>query len=83
MIKSSKLFMGYHLNEPEVDVMNQVYMKLAANVIDMTDKVIVEAVVNAAKKAGITKLYLLDRDFVIAAIREKLEREGGVAGAAD
>lgn len=73
MVKSDKLLMGYRLNEPEMDVMNTVYMTFAADVIDMTNKVIVEAVVNAAKEAGITQLYLLDKDFILDAIRAKLD----------
>lgn len=76
MTKSDKLLMGYRLNEPEVDVMHQVTMQYAAMAVDMQEKTIVEAVIKAAKEQGITQLYLLDRDFVVAAIREKLEKDG-------
>lgn len=77
MIKSNKLLMGYRLNEPEIDVMHRVTMQYAADVLDIQNKVIVDACVKAAKEAGITQLYLLDRDFVMSAIKEKLERDEG------
>ena len=49
--------------------------KIAAEIVDKTDETIVNAVVDAARRAGVSDLYLLDRDWVLSAIREKMERE--------
>lgn len=48
--------------------------QLAARVMEMSDEVIVNACVDAAREAGITDLYMLDKKFVIDALTEKLER---------
>ena len=45
-----------------------------ARVMDTTDRVIVDACIEYAKAAGISDLYLLDREFVKAALLEKAER---------
>lgn len=60
------------------DAINQMYqveVKVAAQVIDMSEDAIVQAVINAAKEEGITELYLMDRKFVIEALVEKANRE--------
>ena len=49
--------------------------KVAAVVEDSTDAAIVAAVLAAARAEGVTDLYLLDKTFILDAIREKLERE--------
>lgn len=49
--------------------------KIAAVVADMTDDAIYEAIINAAKEEGITDLYMMDKKFVLDAIKEKLKRE--------
>ena len=40
-----------------------------------TDKMLLDAIIKKAKENGITDLYALNDDFIIAAIREKMERE--------
>lgn len=50
--------------------------RMRANIVDMSDNTITEAIIKAARAEGITHLYLLDKDFIIAAIREKMAREG-------
>lgn len=45
-----------------------------AQVLDTTDRAIVDAVINYAKAEGISDLYMLDADFVKAALLEKAER---------
>lgn len=75
---------AFELNDPVVDMDTMtVNFSFAAETCDMADQAIVDAVVKAAQEAGITQLYLLDRDFVLEAIREKLEREGGADDAVD
>ena len=49
--------------------------KIAAVVADTTDAAIVEAIIEAARAEDITDLHLLDKTFILDAIREKLERE--------
>ena len=44
--------------------------------VDFFDQTITEAIVQAAREAGIHTLVTFDKDFVVAAIREKMEREG-------
>lgn len=48
--------------------------KIAAKVADLTEKAIVDEIVRAARAAGVTDLYLMDRDFLLSAIQEKQER---------
>lgn len=48
-------------------------VNVAAKVTDMTDKMIVDACIEAAKEAGITDLYLIDKTFLLEAIRGKLD----------
>ena len=68
----------FHLSEPEIhDNPAKITHRLYADVIDMTNNAIVDACVKAARQAGINDLYLLDRDFVLAALREKIERMRG------
>lgn len=51
---------------------------IVAQIVDMTDKVILEAVIEFAKSEGITDLYLLDKEFVkTALVREIARRKGG------
>lgn len=67
----------YDLNDPNVDLGTlSMSHTFAAYLADMTDKAIVDAILQGARDAGINTLYLMDRDFVVSAIREKLEREG-------
>lgn len=39
------------------------------------DNYIMDEIVKMCKEHGITDLYVLNRDFILAAIREKMERE--------
>lgn len=48
--------------------------KLMAQVIDAADTVVVEAITNAAKEAGVTDLYLIDKEFILSAIHHEMER---------
>ena len=54
-----------------------VTQKFAVRVIEMHDEAIYNAVVEAAREAGINQLHLLDKKFVLEALREKVEREKG------
>ena len=49
---------------------------IAVQLIDMQDRALYYEIVRAACEAGIDDLYLMDKQFVLDALREKLEREG-------
>ena len=49
--------------------------KIMATVQDVTDQAIYNAIIKEAQDAGVTDLYLMDKKFVLDALREKLERE--------
>jgi hypothetical protein len=55
------------------EVTGRIVARFKAEVIDMENKAIVDAVIKAAQEDGITTL-LMDKQFVLEAIREKLER---------
>ena len=42
--------------------------KLVAQVVDKTDEVIIDAIVAEAARAGVTDLFLIDRQFVLEAL---------------
>ena len=69
----------FHLKDVELDPDKELMFpaRLYADVIDMTNNLIVDACVKAARQAGINDLFLLDRNFVLAALREKVERMRG------
>ena len=70
----------FHLSEPEIhDNPARITHCIYADVVDMTNNAIVDACVKAARLAGINDVYLLDGDFVLAALREKIERMRGGA----
>lgn len=54
---------------------NTMIGKVDAIFADQTDKVLMDAIIREAKASGITELYVLNKDFIISAIREKMERE--------
>lgn len=71
-----KPLQAYELNPCTLDdVTGYITTAIKAQVVDMADKAIVDAVVKAAQEAGITTLYLMDKTFVLDAIREKMERK--------
>lgn len=41
------------------------------------DDYIMDEIIKMCKEHGITDLYVLNRDFILSAIREKMEREAG------
>lgn len=49
--------------------------ELRAVIIDAADEAIANAVIQEAIADGVAELYLLDRKFVLDALREKIERE--------
>lgn len=48
--------------------------KIKAQTVDILDAITVDEVVKVAYEEGITHLFLLDRDFVIRALKNEIER---------
>lgn len=55
---------------------HQYERRIACQLIDMDDRAVYDAAIRAAYEAGIDIVYLMDKQFVLDALREKLEREG-------
>ena len=49
---------------------------ICVQVADMLDNDIMDCIIDLAKENGITDLVVLDKKFVLDALREKMEREG-------
>ena len=75
-MKSPDKIMHFHLKDACLDEDNplRITTRFYADVVDMTDNLIVDACVKEARKAGINDVYLLDRQFVLDALREKIQR---------
>ena len=66
----------YHLKDYEYAPINtqSILMSISAEVVDLQNQVMVDACIKAARNAGINDLYLIDRQFVLDALLEKIER---------
>ena len=73
-------FQHFKLNNARIEEFNQereiykLHEKIAANCMNIVDNEIVKAVVKAAREEGITDLILMDKGFVLRAIKNELER---------
>lgn len=54
--------------------MTEIHRQFMIELVDMADRCVVNAIIDAAREAGVTHLYLIDKKFVVDAIQEKLER---------
>lgn len=52
-----------------------IQMRSAVAFTRETDRMILDSIVQKAKENGITDLYVLNEDFILGAIREKMDRE--------
>ena len=63
----------------QLDLENSDISKLTYSIysqmVDKTEESLIKAIIESAKEAGITDLYLLDKNFILDAIREKMDRE--------
>ena len=60
---------------PTMSIENDVYtinQKIAAHCIDMADETIMKAIISTAKSEGISQLFLLDKEFVMNALRKAI-----------
>ena len=51
---------------------DDITVKVAAKIVDMTEDAIVSACVNFARDVGVTDLYLSDKTFLLEAIQDKM-----------
>lgn len=65
------IFRKIELGSPLIDG-NYIHRKIAANCVDMTDEIILRAIIEMAKDEGIQELYLLDKEFVLNALKKAL-----------
>lgn len=56
---------------PDEKVRLEIIRNVEVKLIDMLDQLILDETVRAAQEAGITDLFVLDKKFVIDAIRER------------
>lgn len=61
-------------HDAEGSIYNMV-MNRAVEFVNLTDRFLTDAIIERARKNGITDLYVLDEGFIMAAIREKREKE--------
>ena len=72
------LIANIRINDPEFDFTTHTMTEtISAKALEIREKAIVDACIQAAKEAGITELILIDRQFVTDAIIEKVYREFG------
>ena len=51
---------------------------IRAKLIDKTDEAIYSAIIEEAKKAGVSDLFLIDKEFVLSALTNEMERRRGI-----
>ena len=73
-------FQRFELNNARIEDFDQereiykLHKKIGVSCMSLVDNEIVKAVVKAASEEGITDLILMDKDFVLRAIKNELER---------
>lgn len=61
----------------DVDPFKDIYeriTKIKAKVINMADEAIYSAIIEEAKESGVTDLFLIDKEFVLTALTNEMER---------
>lgn len=71
-ISRTKKYYELHAGDP---VLTAHIDKTAVKVIDMQECQVYDAAIRAAYEGGIDILYIMDKQFVLDALREKLERD--------
>lgn len=81
MIEVSSVFQRYvspapiSIEEQANGVFNLVD-QFAAKVVDMREQAMLNAIISAAVQEGLNEVWILDKKFVLDALKEKMEREG-------
>lgn len=63
------------LDQEKLNPVFTITKKIVAEVVDTDSQVIVDAVIKCAMENGVNDIWLLDRKFVLDALREKMERD--------
>lgn len=62
-----------------IDIDENIRLEIVRNVevklVDMMDRLIMDEILRTANEEGITDLFVMDKKFVLDAIREKMERD--------
>lgn len=56
------------------DTTYTLHKEILAQCVDLADREIVNAIVDAARENGVTDVYLIDKEFILRAIKNELER---------
>ena len=70
-------FEHFNMNAPEMKFEDSVFkmqQKIYAECVDMKDTAILDAIIRMAKEAGVTELFLLDKQFVADALAVAIEK---------
>ena len=67
---------SYHklTNDDIEETTYELHNEFLVKCVDLLDKEIVNAIVNAARENGVTDVYLIDKEFILRAIKNELER---------
>jgi hypothetical protein len=70
-------FEHFNMNAPEFKFEDSIFkmqQKIYAECVDMKETAILEAIIRAAKEAGVTELFLFDKQFVVDALTVAIEK---------
>ena len=70
-------FEHFNMNAPELQFEDGIFkmkQKIYAECVDMKEEAILAAIIRAAEKAGVTELFLLDKQFVTDALEVAIEK---------
>ena len=63
------------LNNDDIEeVTYELHKEFLVRCVDLLDKEIVNAIVDTARENGVTDVYLIDKEFILRAIKNELER---------
>lgn len=85
MIDTSKYLERFKLNPPKIEFkettdgtytnhIGTITAGIAARVVEKADDVIVDAIIKEAAAEGVTDLFLIDKEFIITAIKNEMVR---------
>ena len=65
----------YKLNNDDIEeVTYELHNEFLVKCVDLLDREIVNAIIDAARENGVTEVYLIDKEFILRAIKNELER---------
>ena len=85
MINTSSYLEHIKLRQPEIEFRSNtdgdtstytgtITANIVARVVEKTDEVIVDAIIKEAAADGVTDLFLIDKEFIMTAIQNEMER---------